>query len=169
MSITPLTSTPTTVSGTSSTLPDGKKLTTGDQSLGMNDFFQLLSAEMQYQDPSNPTSNDQFMQEMAQFSTLEAIQSLEKANNYSLGTQMLGKTVAYNQTSVNSNSQEVTSTVSGTVSAVDFTTDPPQCYVSSTASDGTTTGNWVAYTSINDVFEPASDTSDTSGTGTTTA
>lgn len=167
MNITPLT-TSETAPPSSTTLSNGTSISSGDKSLSMDDFFQLLSAEMQYQDPTNPTSNDQFMEEMAQFSTLEAMQNLEKTNNYAMGTGMLGKTVAYSQTSVNSSDQEVTSTVSGTVSGVDFTTDPPKCYVSSTASDGTTTGSWIAYSSITDVYQPTSSTDSSTDSSTTT-
>jgi len=165
MNITPLTadSLPS-APPSSTTLTNGTTVSSGDKSLSMDDFFQLLSAEMEYQDPSDPTSNDQFMEEMAQFSTLEAMQNLESTSNYSMGTGMLGKTVAYNQTTVNSSDQEVTSMVSGTVTGVDFTTDPPQCYVSTTASDGTTSGSWIAYSSITDVYQPTSGTD--SGTAT---
>lgn len=40
--------------------------------LGYDDFLKLLSAEMQYQDPLEPTSNTDYVAQMATFSQLEA-------------------------------------------------------------------------------------------------
>lgn len=39
-------------------------------------FLQLLVTQMQYQDPMNPTDNTEYMSQLAQFSTLEAMQNL---------------------------------------------------------------------------------------------
>lgn len=150
-------------------LSNGSKISSSssNSSLEMDDFFQLLAAELQYQDPSNPTSNDQYMQEMAQFSTLEAIQSLVKVSNYSLASSITGKTVSYNQT-VTDNNTKVSSVVAsnGTVEAVDFTSDTPKCYVTSTYN-GTTTGKWINYSDIIQVYAP--DVTNTSGGGSTSA
>ena len=68
--------------------------------LGKDDFLKLFVAQMQMQDPMNPTSNDEAMGQMAQFSTLEQITNVAKANeemaanlgmSQSLG--LLGRTV----------------------------------------------------------------------------
>lgn len=40
-------------------------------------FLQLLVAEMQYQDPLEPTSNSEYVAELASFSQIEAIQSVQ--------------------------------------------------------------------------------------------
>ena len=40
--------------------------------LGYDQFLQLLCAEMQYQDPLEPTSNTDYVAQMATFSQLEA-------------------------------------------------------------------------------------------------
>lgn len=42
-------------------------------SLGKNDFMKLLLAQMQHQDPLNPTDNTQFVAQLAQFSSLEQV------------------------------------------------------------------------------------------------
>ena len=156
-----------------SQIPSVTSQTTGttssstSKSLSMDDFFTLLAAELQNQDPDNATSNDQFMQEMAQYSTLEATQSLVKSSYYSLATTLTGKTVAYNQTTT-SNDVTSTSQSSGTVEAVDLTSDIPECYVSST-TNGTTTGSWVSYSDITQVYSSdVTNTSSTTDTGSTT-
>lgn len=156
------------VSSGDTTLSDGKKITSSsDSSLGMNDFFQLLSAELQYQDPTNPTSNDQYMEEMAQFSTLEAIQSLVKVSNYSLASGITGKMASYNKISYDSSTNSYsTDKITGNVEAVDFTSDTPKCYVTST-TDGKTTGEWINYSDITQVY--ASDVTNNSGGTSTTA
>ena len=50
--------------------------------LGKDEFLQLLVTQMQYQDPLNPTSDTEFIAQMAQFSSLEQMQNLN--NNFSV-------------------------------------------------------------------------------------
>ncbi|MGI5836055.1 MAG: flagellar hook assembly protein FlgD [Chloroflexota bacterium] len=50
--------------------------------MGKNEFFKLLMAQLQYQDPLNPMDNTEFIAQLAQFSTLEKMQSLD--NNLAL-------------------------------------------------------------------------------------
>ena len=53
-------------------------ITTSDaySALGKDEFLQLLVTQMQYQDPLNPTSDTEFIAQMAQFSSLEQMQNL---------------------------------------------------------------------------------------------
>lgn len=44
--------------------------------LGKDQFFQLLVAQLQHQDPLAPQDNSQFIAQLAQFSSLEQLQSL---------------------------------------------------------------------------------------------
>ena len=46
-------------------------------SLGYDQFLTLLCAEMQYQDPLEPTSNTEYVSELASFSEIEAVQSVQ--------------------------------------------------------------------------------------------
>jgi len=65
-------------------LPAGTQLPTNasglngsGQVLNENDFFQLLTAQLEHQDPLNPMSGDQFAAELAQFSTANGVQNLQ--------------------------------------------------------------------------------------------
>jgi flagellar basal-body rod modification protein FlgD len=58
---------PTNASGTSSS----------SQLLNENNFLQLLTAQLEHQDPLNPMTGDQFATELAQFSTATGVQDLQ--------------------------------------------------------------------------------------------
>jgi flagellar basal-body rod modification protein FlgD len=62
--------------------------------LGKDEFLQLLVTQMQYQDPLNPTSDTEFIAQMAQFSSLEQMQNLN--NNFSVykAYELVGKEVS---------------------------------------------------------------------------
>jgi flagellar basal-body rod modification protein FlgD len=62
--------------------------------LGENDFLKLLVAQLQYQDPMSPTDNNEFMQEQAQFSTVEGINNLQTTMTAMQGQQQLASSVA---------------------------------------------------------------------------
>lgn len=69
-------------------------------SLGKDDFLKLLITQLQYQDPTSPVDDKQFISQMASFSSLEQItnmsQGFQKLSGLLMSsdaTQMLGKTV----------------------------------------------------------------------------
>jgi flagellar basal-body rod modification protein FlgD len=71
MKATPAT-TPASTTSTSGT--SGASAASADSSpdnVTENDFLQLLVAQIQYQDPSNPTDSTTFVTQLAQFSQLE--------------------------------------------------------------------------------------------------
>ncbi len=93
--------------------------------LTQNDFLQLLVSQMQNQDPLNPLSSNQFLQEMASFTEVTDLTQLQQltqslVNNEvaSQGLQLLGRTV----TAVDPSSGQ---TVSGTVSSLTMQNGQP--------------------------------------------
>jgi len=98
--------------GGASNTTQGSQGTSG-VGLTQNDFLQLLVAQMQYQDPTNPISSDQFLQEMASFSEVVDLSQLETLTQSLIdnevatqGLQLLGKQV----TAVTSSGQQITGT-----------------------------------------------------------
>lgn len=70
-----------------------KKETKGTTNLGQDAFLQLLVAEMQHQDPLEPTTNTEWISQMATFSQLEELQSLSKTTENSQIFSLVGKHV----------------------------------------------------------------------------
>lgn len=102
--------------------------------LGYDQFLQLLCAEMQYQDPLEPTSNTDYVAQMATFSQLEATLSLTETQESANASNLVGKQVIL----------KVTSETTGNTSYVDGRVD----YVM--YQDGE------VYLSVNDQLYPAS-------------
>lgn len=64
-----------------------------EESLGMNDFLNLIVAQMTNQDPMNPMENTDFIAQMAQFSSLEAMSDLREVAMEGQATSLIGKNV----------------------------------------------------------------------------
>ncbi|MFB6466643.1 flagellar hook assembly protein FlgD [Cytobacillus sp. Hz8] len=69
---------------------------TGDV-LGKDDFLKLLMTQLQNQDPLNPMQDQEFIAQMAQFSTLEQITNMSNAFNAFAEAQDQNKMITYNQ------------------------------------------------------------------------
>lgn len=89
------------------TADNTSKDTTGTGELGKEAFLQLLVAQMKYQDPLNPTSDTEYISQLATFSSLEEmqninetltteLQSLNSTMNDSFAQGMVGKYVMLN-------------------------------------------------------------------------
>lgn len=61
--------------------------------LGYDQFLTLLCAEMQYQDPLEPTSNTEYVAQLATFSQLEAVLGLQKTEQNNMANNLVGKYV----------------------------------------------------------------------------
>lgn len=62
-------------------------------------FLQLLVAEVQNQDPLEPTSNTEWISQYATFSELEAMQNMSASFDLSRASSLVGKTVVLETTS----------------------------------------------------------------------
>lgn len=56
-------------------------------------FLQLLVAQMQYQDPLEPTSNTEYISQYAQFSQVEQMQNLAATSELARATSLVGQSV----------------------------------------------------------------------------
>lgn len=80
-------------------------------SLGKDSFLQLLVTQMQYQDPLDPMKNEDFVAQMAQFSSLEQLMNLndtmgqiallDSSINNSQAVNLIGKTITVLGSSLN--------------------------------------------------------------------
>lgn len=109
-------------------------ITPTGSTLGYDQFLQLLCAEMQYQDPLEPTSNTDYVAQMATFSQLEATLSLTETQESANASNLVGKQVIL----------KVTSETTGQTSYVDGRVD----YVMYE--------NGEVFLSVNDQLYPAS-------------
>ena len=84
--------------------------------LGQDQFLKLLVAQMKSQSPLDPTTNTEFLGQLAQFSTLSGIETLNhnfsdlmSLQDITQGSSLIGKNVSY----TNSSNQTASGAVSG--------------------------------------------------------
>lgn len=73
-----------------------KNQRTVDQTLDKNDFLQLLVEQMANQDPLSPTSDTDYIAQLAQFSTLEQLQTISDSTLQAQSYGLVGKYVYLN-------------------------------------------------------------------------
>ena len=66
-----------------------------NSAMGKDQFLKLFVAQLQMQDPMNPMKDQDFMGQMASFSTLEQVSNLASENARSNAIGLLGRTVTY--------------------------------------------------------------------------
>lgn len=83
----------------------------GKNDLDPNAFLQLMMAQLQYQDPTNPTDSSQFLAQQAQMTQVQKlndlVNSIQSNNSLSNASNLVGKKV----TVKNDKGVEVTGTV----------------------------------------------------------
>ncbi len=91
--------------------------------LEFESLLRIIMTQLTYQDPLKPLDNTEFVSQLAQFSQLQQTQSLNDqmanllaAQSATQATALLGKTIDVNAGS---------STITGTVKAVSFTSGQP--------------------------------------------
>jgi len=74
--------------------PTSGSVNAAGQMLSQNDFLQLLTAQLEHQDPLNPMTGDQFAAELAQFSTATGIQNLQTSLGTESAVGLVGHSIA---------------------------------------------------------------------------
>ena len=78
---------------------DSDKTREVSNSMDKDAFLQLLVAQMKYQDPLEPTSNTEYVAQLATFSELEAMTNLNESMSVSRASELVGKKVTIQTTS----------------------------------------------------------------------
>ncbi len=86
---------------TSTKTTSSEESTKGTSKLGKDAFLQLLVAEMKNQDPLEPSTNTEWISQLATFSSLEELQSLTDTTETSQMFSMIGKQVTVKTTDAN--------------------------------------------------------------------
>lgn len=76
-----------------STTQSTEKTTSSNNGLDKNAFLQLLVAQMKYQDPLEPTSNTEYISQLATFTELEEMQNLVSTSEKDRATSLVGQVV----------------------------------------------------------------------------
>jgi len=99
--------------------------------LSLQDFLRILTSQLSNQDPLKPLDNQEFVTQVAQFTTLEQSRQLNEKIDQLLAVQsvtssvgLLGKTVDLNLSGVN---------VTGQVTAISYASGDPRITVTTTS------------------------------------
>jgi flagellar basal-body rod modification protein FlgD len=98
----------------SKTSATGKKA--ANNQLGKDAFLKLLVTQMQYQDPLNPSTNTEYVAQLATYSQLEELQNLSATATNSQAFGLVGKNVVIKA----DDSNDATKYISGTVDFVNI-------------------------------------------------
>lgn len=79
--------------------------------MGKDDFLRLLATQLRYQDPLKPMEDKEFVAQLAQFSTLEQMNNLNRTFSLGIGGNLLGRTL----TAIDEEGREVISGVASSV------------------------------------------------------
>ena len=117
MAISTVTSSPTTLQGSS---------------MGMEDFLKILLTQLTYQDPLQPMDNQEFMAQMAQFTALEQSQQVNEKISLLVANQAALQSIGLIGRAVDLTTAEGNK-LSGTVSALSLSGESPSLTVTTSA------------------------------------
>ncbi len=86
--------------------------------LGQNDFLKLMIAQLQAQNPLEPSNGTEYVTELAQFTQLEQTTNLASSSELSNAVQLIGHAVTYSNPTTGA-------TATGTVQSVQSSTSGP--------------------------------------------
>jgi flagellar basal-body rod modification protein FlgD len=101
--------------------------------LGKDDFLKLLVGQLKNQDPMNPSSDTDFIGQMAQFSQLEQTTNMANANTELINQQSGARAVALLGRSVTYPSPSTGELTTGVVDKVEWSAGVPSLTVGATA------------------------------------
>jgi flagellar basal-body rod modification protein FlgD len=102
------------------------------QSMGMEDFLKVLLTQLVYQDPLKPMDNQEFMAQMAQFTSLEQTQQLNEKLSTLIANQAALQSVGLIGRTVDIRTATGAS-ASGLVSALSLSGDSPAMTITTPA------------------------------------
>lgn len=100
----------------------GEPITNPNGMLGQNDFLKLMIAQLQAQNPLEPSNANEYVNELAQLTQVEQTTNLAAATELSSAVQLIGRTVAFNSAQgilMHGKVESVQSTASGTTVTVE--------------------------------------------------
>lgn len=108
--------------------------------MGKEQFLELLVAEMKYQDPLDPKQDKEFIAELAQFSSLEQTQNMNKNMEQFIANQnvsnsfgfinFIGKTVEYQYPGKDPNTgEDMMNIAQGRISVINVEKDVPAFFI----------------------------------------
>ena len=110
--------------------------TGSNSTLSLQDFLQVLMTQLTYQDPLNPMDNEQFMAQIAQFTSLEETQQMNTSIQTLVSNQAAQQSVGLIGHTVDFTTQS--GPLSGTVQSIDLSGSTPQLSIKT--STGVVTG-----------------------------
>jgi flagellar basal-body rod modification protein FlgD len=113
----------------------GPNIITEQPGLGQDAFLELLVAQLQNQNPLEPINNFDFISQIAQFSTLEQITSLNEALSGFAEFAALGQLASMIGKEATIFDANAGISVTGTITAVTFDGGAPQVIVDGAAYD----------------------------------
>ncbi|MFZ6778063.1 flagellar hook assembly protein FlgD [Undibacterium sp. Ji83W] len=99
--------------------------------LGIQDFLKILLTQLNYQDPMKPMDNQQFMAQMAQFTTLQQTQQLNTNIEHLINNQASLQSVGLIGRTVDIATQ--TGTLTGVVAGLSLSGDSPMLTLTTTS------------------------------------
>ncbi len=109
---------------TSTTTESTSTSTFGD----FQSFLQLMATELQYQDPEDPIDSTEYVSQMAQFTSLNQLQTITNSVDAAQAYDLIGKKVSYTTTDSSGN----TVSSSGTVDSVTISSSVPYLNIGGT-------------------------------------
>jgi flagellar basal-body rod modification protein FlgD len=91
--------------------------------LGKNDFLKLMIAQLQAQNPLEPSNGTEYISELAQFSQLEQTTNLAQSSSQSAAAQRVAQAVGLIGHTVSYTDPSTGATDSGSVQSIEITTE----------------------------------------------